>query len=124
MKKILVIGDDKIMRETIGDILQEGNFTVLLTKNGVDGVKAACSEHIDMVITNVSGMAELLIIQTIKKMVPALPVISIANGSIVSSNIKTKPGPLPDGAIGEPIPFTMDNLIEAVTRIFATSSDI
>ena len=53
MKKILLIEDNKDMRENTSEILELANYQVITAANGRDGVKAAMSENPDLIICDI-----------------------------------------------------------------------
>jgi CRP-like cAMP-binding protein/CheY-like chemotaxis protein len=52
-KKILLIEDNKEMRENTAEILQLSNFSVLTACNGKEGVEKAQQEHPDLIICDI-----------------------------------------------------------------------
>ena len=50
MKKILVVEDEKILRDAIVDILRLKNFLPLEAKNGNEGVDLALKKHPDLIL--------------------------------------------------------------------------
>ena len=49
-KKILVVEDDKPLRDAIVTVLEEKNFIPLEATNGKEGVEIAISEHPDLIL--------------------------------------------------------------------------
>ena len=63
-KTILVVEDEKSLREAIVDILKIKNFNSLEAKNGVEGVDLALSKHpdlilLDLIMPEMDGMTAL-----------------------------------------------------------------
>lgn len=63
-KTILVVEDEKSIREAIVDVLTRKNFLPLEAKNGKEGVELALSKHpdlilLDLVMPEMDGMAAL-----------------------------------------------------------------
>jgi DNA-binding response OmpR family regulator len=61
-KTILVVEDEKILRDAVTDILRLKNFLPLGAKNGKEGVKLALSKHpdlilLDLIMPAMDGMA-------------------------------------------------------------------
>ena len=52
MKKILVVEDDPIMRETIQDILSFNGYEVDCAKEGVDAIEKIYDTNYDLIITD------------------------------------------------------------------------
>lgn len=49
-KKILVVEDEKNLREAISDVLRAENFITLEAKNGKEGIKIALKERPDLIL--------------------------------------------------------------------------
>lgn len=63
-KTILVVEDEKSLREAIMDILRREGFSSLEAKNGKEGVELALAKHpelilLDLIMPEVDGMAAL-----------------------------------------------------------------
>ena len=63
-KTVLVVEDEKNLRETVVDILHLKNFLYLEAKNGKEGVKVALSRHpdlilLDLIMPEMDGMVAL-----------------------------------------------------------------
>jgi len=53
LKTILVVEDDKTIRENIVEILESKNFKVLASENGNEGYKIALEHQIDLIISDI-----------------------------------------------------------------------
>jgi len=53
-QKILVIEDDNILLNNVGEILREENYEVKLEQNGKLGIKTAKSWNPDLIICDIS----------------------------------------------------------------------
>jgi len=87
MKKILVIDDDVIVRETIVQILESEGYAVVSADDGKRGVALFRSERPDLVITDII-MPEKEGIQTIteiRAMTPDAKVIAISGGGRIGN---------------------------------------
>ena len=89
-KKILIVEDEKSLREAMEDFLRLKNFTTLVAKNGKEGVAIALAEHpdlilMDLIMPEMDGMAAL---QEIRKDVWGawVPVIILTNLSVGSGD--------------------------------------
>lgn len=63
-KKVLVVEDEKTLREAVVDILRLKNFEALEAGNGREGVSTALSEHpdlilLDLIMPEMDGMTAL-----------------------------------------------------------------
>jgi DNA-binding response OmpR family regulator len=85
IKKILIIEDDKFLRELIAKKLRSENFEVLEAKNGEEGIKKSQDKEsgpdlilLDLILPGISGFDAL---GEIKKTPPAseIPVIILSN---------------------------------------------
>lgn len=52
-KKILIIEDEKIVRENVHSLLTEEGYTVFASKNGTDGIKIAKKELPDLILCDI-----------------------------------------------------------------------
>lgn len=52
-KTILIVEDDKLIREGLARTLKEKGFTTLLAANGKEGLQVAQENDIDLVVTDV-----------------------------------------------------------------------
>ena len=50
MKKILIVEDDKALRETLTVALESENFTVLGAADGAEGYRVGSDETIDLIV--------------------------------------------------------------------------
>ena len=60
-KTILIVEDEKILRDAVVDILRINNFLTLEARNGNDGVKLAIEKHpnlilLDLIMPTMDGM--------------------------------------------------------------------
>jgi DNA-binding response OmpR family regulator len=87
MKKILVIEDDRVLRETIREILTNENFEVYDAANGQEGLAMHRIFNFDLVITDIlmPEMDGLEVIMMLKKTCPATKIIAMSGGGRVSA---------------------------------------
>jgi len=73
MSKILIIEDEKILRETLGDILEISGYTVVVAKDGEEGVETFTNSHPDLVICdiNMPKMDGFEVLKMLETLVPA-----------------------------------------------------
>jgi len=90
-KTILVIEDEKSLREATLDVLQRKNFLTLSAKNGRDGIEIAFKEHpqlilLDLIMPEMDGMTAL---QKIREDAwgATVPVIILTNLSAINGNV-------------------------------------
>ena len=53
MSKVLLIEDDKVLRENTAELLELSNFEVITACNGKDGLKIATTEHPDLIVCDI-----------------------------------------------------------------------
>ncbi len=87
MAKILVIDDDRMVRETLKIILAAAGHEVLLTEDGNKGLRAFTEFTPDLVITDIlmpekEGMET---IRDLRERRPDLPIIAISGGGRVGN---------------------------------------
>jgi len=77
--RILLVDDEGIVLETMGDDLREAGFDVIEAKNGVDGLRYFKERKFDLVISDLmmDGMDGFGVLRGIKKISPETPVIII-----------------------------------------------
>jgi DNA-binding response OmpR family regulator len=78
-RSILVIDDDPDMRHVLSDFLQRSGFRVVEAASGREGIFAAESERIDVVILDkeMPGMSGLDVLSFFRHRCPRLPIIFI-----------------------------------------------
>ncbi len=87
MSKVLVIDDDRMVRETVKIILESAGHTVVLASNGREGLKTFAADTPDIVITDIL-MPEKEGIETIaelRRLKPDLPIVAISGGGRIGN---------------------------------------
>jgi len=87
MAKILVIDDERMVRDTLKIILAAAGHEVLLAEDGHQGIKAFNESAPDLVITDIlmpekEGMET---IRDLRQIRPNLPIIAISGGGRVGN---------------------------------------
>jgi two-component system, chemotaxis family, chemotaxis protein CheY len=87
MAKILVIDDERMVRETLKIILSAVEHEVLLAENGATGMKLFKEANPDLVITDIlmpekEGMET---IRDLRELRPDIPIIAISGGGRVGN---------------------------------------
>ena len=90
-KTILVVEDEKPLREVIIDILQRNHFQALEAKNGVEGVEVALAVHpdlilLDLLMPEMDGMTALKKIRK-DRWGAKVPVIILTNLSATNEHL-------------------------------------
>ncbi len=95
MKTILVIDDEKSVRDSLKMILQYEHYNVLLAEDGNDGIQKIKECPIDAVLLDIKmpGIDGLETLSVIRTIAPTLPVIMISgHGTIETAVEATKAG--------------------------------
>ena len=73
MSKILIIEDEKILRETLADILEISGYSVVMANDGEEGVEVFTNSHPDLVICdiNMPKMDGFEVLKMLETLVPA-----------------------------------------------------
>lgn len=83
MKKILIIEDDKFLRELIAKKLVEEGYTISEAKDGEEGLKKIQEEKLDLILLDLilPGIDGFEILTRLKKdtTLPQLPIIILSN---------------------------------------------
>ena len=83
MKKLLVVDDDDLVRETLTDILCASNFEVHPERNAEDALKWLSKNNCDAVVTDVimPDMDGIEFIGKVRATGKALKIVAISGGS-------------------------------------------
>jgi CheY-like chemotaxis protein len=87
MKKILVIEDNQIVRNTVMRILQTAGYSVVTANDGVQGFAMFCKEQPDLVISDII-MPQQEGIGTIRQILaerPGTKIIAISGGGRIGN---------------------------------------
>jgi CheY-like chemotaxis protein len=118
MKKVLVIDDDALVRDTIVRILERKGHTVLVAADGVRGLRMFDREQPDLVITDII-MPEKEGLETIREIRgkrPDVKIIAISGGARIGNmDFLRMAGELGASEI-IPKPFDPVDLINLVSR--------
>jgi len=118
MKKVLVIDDDALVRDTIVRILERKGYTVLVAADGVRGLRMFHAEHPDLVITDII-MPEKEGLETIREIrgkQPDTKIIAISGGARIGNmDFLRMAGELGASEI-MPKPFDPADLVNLVSR--------
>ena len=118
MKKILVIDDDSLVRDTIVRILERKGYMVLVAADGVRGLRMFHTEQPDLVITDII-MPEKEGLETIREIRgnrPDAKIIAISGGARIGNmDFLRMAGELGASEI-MPKPFDPADLVSLVSR--------
>ena len=127
MKKILVIEDDRGVRDYLITILVRAGYTAVAARDGQEGVKLHRRAPADVVITDII-MPEKDGIETIldlRRTNPVPRVIAISGGGHISADDYLRSATMLGADLALCKPFTGDEILTAVDRLHAdgTNSD-
>ena len=95
MKSVLVVDDDKAIRESLKMILEYANFEVSFAEDGVAAVAKVTDTAFDLVLLDIkmAGMDGLRVLQKVSEIQPDVPVVMISgHGTIETAVEATKLG--------------------------------
>ncbi len=126
MLSVIVIDDDKSLREGIGSFLESLGYHIMLAKDGKQAKEYLNNHKFDLAITDIV-MPEtdgIEIVMFLKNKYPAMKIIAMSGGGkIVAKDyleIVTEMGV--DGTLSKP--FQLDNLISLIKKIESSLSTI
>jgi CheY-like chemotaxis protein len=118
MKKILVIEDNAIVRNTVMRVLQSAGYEVVVANDGLRGVEAFRKENPDVIISDII-MPEQEGIATIRQILgekPSAKIIAISGGGRIGNTdflqIARKMGAV--DALAKP--FDPEDLLQRITN--------
>lgn len=90
MKSVLVVDDEKSVRDSIKMILEYERFDVHLAEDGPTALQRIESEAFDLVLLDIKmpGMDGIKVLQKIKEMKPSLPVVMVSGHADFSTAVE------------------------------------
>ncbi len=90
MKTVLVVDDEKGIRETLGDILEDEGYHVLTAGDGVVALGLMERELVDCILLDVwlPGKGGLEILEEVRSSYPAVPVVIISGHGSIDMAVK------------------------------------
>lgn len=91
MSKILVIDDEKSIRNTLKDILGYENYTVNLAPNGPEGIEQVRNEEFDVILCDIKmpQMDGIEVLEQIHQLAPDTPVIMISGHGNIDTAVES-----------------------------------
>jgi len=117
VRRILVIDDKDLMRESLADTLQGSGHAVIACASGEEGVKAVSVNNFDLVITDLKmpKMSGIDVVKALRKIDPDVPVVVIT----AYATIATAVAAMKEGAFDYiQKPFKADALDVIVKKAF------
>ena len=121
MKKILLIEDNTIVRNTVMRILQSAGFGVVTANDGLQGVVAFRKEPFDLVISDIM-MPEQEGIGTIRQILsekPGTKIIAISGGGRIGNTDFLQIARKMGASDALPKPFDPDDLLDRINNCLA-----
>ena len=113
-KRILLVEDERLVRESIGRLLSKDQHTVVESNNGVEALSLFTRGQFDLVMTDfeIPFMKGSELATRIKQLVPRQPILMI-------SGHRKRPGP--DNPVDAVLhkPFDLNQLRQAMTKLFS-----
>jgi len=131
MARIIIIDDEKDVREVLKEVLERAGFDVEIAANGDDGLELLRSKGADVVITDIimPGKNGVETVHDIRKHFPKTRVIVISGGGNVApmeyepSAIKTSAYLASAAVEGADVtltkPFDRQEILDAVSQLIA-----
>ncbi len=90
MMKILVVDDEKNIRKTLTDILEDEGYNVLSATSGEEGLQLLEQNPVDLMLLDVKlpGMDGIEVLKQVRKLYPALDVIMISGHSTIKTAVQ------------------------------------
>lgn len=117
--RILVIDDDRLMREYVRTILEQAGHVVRVEEDGRAALRAFTESRPDLVITDIFMPDEdgLRVIRRLRHAAPHAPIVAMSSGStLVQGDYLTIARRLGAAAVLEK-PFQPDALLETLARV-------
>ncbi|HPS58991.1 MAG TPA: response regulator [Spirochaetota bacterium] len=119
MKRIVIIEDDQIIRESLKEILELNSFEVIATDSGIDLMKKIIEFRPDILITDIimPDKDGIEIIIEAKKTLPDIKLIAISGGGRIDSEsyLNTAKYLGADSTLKKP--FTHEQLIGVIKNL-------
>jgi len=113
--KILVVDDEKVIREGCHEALSSEGFNVILAENGEQGLKMIGKEHFDIILLDLMmpGLSGFDVLSHVKKLHPDTVIIVITGYATIEHSIEA----MKNGAFDFiPKPFSPDQLRVMVSK--------
>ncbi len=117
--KVLVVEDDKTLREALCDTIEYGGYNVASAANGVEALERLEAETVDMVISDVQMdvMDGHTLLRKVKSLRPELPFVLVTAHGTVEKAVEAMRQGATDYLIK---PFEAQVLLEMVSRLDTT----
>ncbi len=113
--RILVVDDELIVRESMGNWLKEDGYLVETSENGMDALEKIKLKNIDLAVVDIKmpGMDGIELLQKSKKIDPDLPVLVMTAYASVDTAVQA----MKEGAFDYIVkPFNPENVSQVIDR--------
>jgi len=89
-RKMLIIDDDYIVRESISDFFEDSGYEVFQCVNGLDGIETMRKEELTVILCDLHmpGISGLEVIDVVKKEKPEMPLIVVSGNGVIKDAIE------------------------------------
>lgn len=125
MATVLIVDDDKSIRELVREIVEMDGHNVLLATNGQEALGLCKEHHPDLVITDLimPEKTGLDFIMEIKATKPNVPIIAISGGGGITGDVDYLPiAKLLGASLVISKPFDMKKLRAAITEALTATA--
>jgi CheY-like chemotaxis protein len=120
---ILIVEDDKGLRQTLGMLLKSAGHRVASAGNGKEALKELDRESIDLIVTDVLMPEKdgLEFIQEVRQKRPFLPIVAMSGGGshVVDKLHYLDVAKILGAAVSVPKPFSSEQMLSAIDRAWA-----
>jgi DNA-binding NtrC family response regulator len=91
MSRILVIDDERSIRNTLKDILEYEKYSVDLAEDGIKGIEKVKSSAFDMVLCDIKmpGMDGIEVLEKLQEIIPDTPVVMISGHGNIDTAVES-----------------------------------
>lgn len=89
MPLVMLIDDNDLVREALKELLIEEGHDVLVVNNGQQAISKYRTAKPDVIVTDIlmPGMSGVELIQDLRRVAPALPILVISGGGATDQNL-------------------------------------
>lgn len=124
MIRVLVVDDDEAFRQTVCDLLLDGDFEILSAGSGAQSFAVLRNQSVDIVLTDIVMPDEdgLEIVRKIKKMNPAPKIVAMSGGGRIAAMDYLEIARLMGASATIKKPFKQQELVDLLQQVFSSPS--
>ena len=124
MIRVLVVDDDEAFRQTVCDLLVDGDFEILSAESGAQSFAVLRNQSVDIVLTDIVMPDEdgLEIVRKIKKMNPAPKIVAMSGGGRIAAMDYLEIARLMGASATIKKPFKQQELVDLLQQVFSSPS--